>query len=207
MPATPSTRPSRMRPKPPAFSSVQRMRPPAPREKRSAASPQPRATGIAQTASRRRTPAVCRETTTATGTAATARRPRRTANEARWLLLRVRAATGGGRNRAADHTGDRDERQDVRQRLEDYRRRVGVRGEPEREGRRRAEEHGGRIGAERAPVAEDHGGKRDESATVRHALVERADEADREVRAAERGEDAGHDNRDVARLVDRDADR
>src|SRR5258707_1099325 len=172
MPATPSTRPSRMRPKPPAFSSVHRMRPPAPREKRSAASPQPRATGIAQTASRRRTPAVCRETTTATGTAATARSPSRTANEARWLLLRVRAANRGGGNGGADHAGDGDERKYVRHRLEDYRRGVGVRGEPEREGRRRAEEHGGRIGAERAPVAEDHRRERNEAAAVRHPLVE-----------------------------------
>src|SRR5882757_7129908 len=104
---------------PPARSSVQRIRPRAPREKRSAAIPQARATGIAQTASIRRTPAVCRESTTATGTAATARSPRSTATEARWLLLRVRAANGGGRDRAADHAGDRDEGQHVGQCLED----------------------------------------------------------------------------------------
>ena len=37
------------------------------------------------------------------------------------LLLLVRAAIGGGRSRAADHAGDGDQRQHVRQRLEERR--------------------------------------------------------------------------------------
>src|SRR5204862_158395 len=128
MPATPSTRPSRIRPNPPARSSVLRILPPAPRAKSSAAIPQTAATGIAQTASRRRTPVVWRERATAAGTAATPARPSRTASEARWLLLRIRASDGGGRDRAADHAGDSDQGEHVRQGLEEHRRRGAVRG-------------------------------------------------------------------------------
>src|SRR4051794_28209245 len=206
MPATPRTRPSRMRPQPPACSSVQRIRPPAPRAKSRAAIPHAAATGTAHTASTSRTPAVCRDTTTAAGTTTVATRPRTTASDARWLLLDVGAANSCRWDRAADHAGDGDQRQDVRKRLEEYRRRVGVRGEAERERGRRAEEDRRRIRAERPPVPEDHGGERDEAAPVRHALVERAEEADREVGAAERGEDPRNDDRDVAGLVDRDPD-
>src|SRR5436190_10429201 len=206
MPATPSTRPSRIRPTPPARSSVLRILPPAPRAKSSAAIPQTAATGIAQTASRRRTPVVWRERATAAGTAATPARPSRTASEARWLLLRIRASDGGGRDRAADHAGDSDQGEHVRQGLEEHRRRVGVLGEPERERGRGAEEDRGGVRAERPPVAEDDRGEGNEAAAVRHPLVERADEADREVGAAERGEDARDGHGRIARLEDGDAD-
>ena len=58
----------------------------------------------------------------AAGTDATATRPERaTASEARWLLLLTYGlAIGCGRDRAADHAGDGDQRQDVRQRLEEH---------------------------------------------------------------------------------------
>src|SRR4051812_42927718 len=144
--------------------------------------------------------------TIAAGTASAPTRPRTTASDARWLLLDVGAANCCGWNRAADHTGDGDQRQDIRKRLEEYRRRVGVRGESERERCRRTEEHRRRLGAERTPVAEDDRGECDEAPAVRHVLVEGADEADREVRAAERSESPGDDDRDVPRLVDGDPD-
>src|SRR5436189_2627062 len=180
MPTTARTRPSRMRPKPPARSSELRIRPPAPRAKRRAATPQTAATGMAQTASSSRTPTVWRESTTATGTAAAAASPSRSASEARWLLLRIRPPHRGRRDRAADHAGDGDEREHVRQRLEQHRRGVRIDGKAERERGRSAEEHRRGIGTERTPVAEDDGCERDEPTAVRHALVERADEADRQ---------------------------
>src|SRR3954470_12497374 len=133
MPPSPRMRESRIRPEPPACSSVRRMRPPAPRAKRSAPTPQAAATGTAQTASSRWTPAVCRDMTIAAGTEIVATSPSRTASDARWLLLDVGAANGSGRDRAADHAGDGDQRQAVGKRLEEYRRRVRVCGEPERE--------------------------------------------------------------------------
>src|SRR4051812_18618122 len=173
-------RPIRIRPAPPARSSVQRMRPPAPRTKASAAIPQTAATGIAQAASITPTPVVSCASPTAAGTASTATRPSSTPSDARWLLLDVRPSNGGGRYRAADHAGDRNQGQDVGERLEEHGRGVGVHGEPERECRRRAEEDRSSVRTERPPVAEDHSGERDEAATVRHVLVERADEAERE---------------------------
>src|SRR5207302_2848602 len=79
-------------------------------------------------------------------------------------------------------------------------------GQPERERRRAAEEERSRKGAERAPVAEDDGGEGDEAATGSHVLAERAEVADRQVRASERGERARQDHGGVARPVHRDAD-
>src|SRR5581483_4079294 len=207
MPATPRSVPSLIRPQPPARSSVARMRPPAPRANASAAAPQSAAIGIAHAASRSGIPAVRCATAIAPGTAATPTRPSTTATEARWLLLRVGASNGGGRGRAADDAGDGDQRQHVRERLEEDGGGVGVRREPERQRGRRTEEDRRSVCAEGAPVPEDDRGERDEAAAVRHALVEGADEPDREVCAAEGGEDAGRDDGEVARPVHGDADR
>src|SRR4051794_35265592 len=187
--------------------AAKRTWPDVPRISRRAATLASAATGIAQAASSNATWVSYRATATATGIASTATRPNTTARDGRPLLLCVRAANSCGRDGAADHAGDRDEGQDVRQRLEEHGRGVGVRRETEREGRRRAEENRGCVRAEGPPVAEDDRSERDEAASRRHVLAERADEADREVRAAERRENPGDDDRDVARQVDGDADR
>src|SRR5882672_8021078 len=120
MPATARNTAARERPVPPAFSSVRRTRPRAPRTKRSAATPQPKATGIAHAASTSVNPEDCRDSTTATGTARSATRPASTASDARWLLLRIGAANGGRRNGTPDHARHRDEREDVRKGLEQH---------------------------------------------------------------------------------------
>ena len=70
-----------------------------------------------------------------------------------------------------------------------------------------AEQQRGRERAARAPVAEDDRRQRDEAAPRGHVLVERAHEADREVRPAHRRQDAGGHHGEVARARDRDADR
>src|SRR5438067_4760021 len=131
----PSRRPRRIRPRPPARSSVRWIRPPAPRAKRIATRPATTATGIAYAASRSETPAVACATATPAGTASAATRPKSAASDARWLLLRVRAANGGGRHRAADDAGHGDQGEDVRQCLEEHGRGVGVDREAERERR------------------------------------------------------------------------
>src|SRR5260370_8468805 len=95
-------------------------------------------------------------------TAATAISPSSSASDARWLLLRVRAANGGRWDRAPDDARDRDQGQDIRERLEQDGGRVGVDRKSERECCRRAEEQRRREGAERTPVAEDQPGQRDE---------------------------------------------
>src|SRR4051812_124676 len=207
IPAKPRRRPSFARPAPPARSSVAWIRPIAPRAKSIARTPARAATGTAQPASTRVTPARRFDTTTPAGTASTATPPSSAARDARWLLLRVRPANSCWWNRAPDDACDGDERQDVRECLEEHSGRVGVRGEPERECGRHAEEQGGRKRAEGAPVPEDQRGERDEPATRGHVLVERAHEADCEIRTAEGCEHAGYGHRRVADEIDGDADR
>src|SRR5690348_4554507 len=208
MPATPRTTPVRMRVAPPARSSERRIRPRAPRTKSSAATPQAAASGIAQAASIRLIPAVWRARRIPPGTASVPTRPSSTAIEARWLLLRIGTADGGGRNRAADHTGHGDERQGVGQRLEEngVRAPVGDGAEALRERGREAEEERCSERAARPPLAEDEGGERDEAATLGHVLGEGVHEADREVRPAERSKHSGQGDRSVAGAVDADPD-
>src|SRR4051794_16999822 len=141
------------------------------------------------------------------GTATTARAPSTTeicAGRFSRLLLDVRTANGCGRDRAADDAGDRDQGEDVRKRLEQGSRASRIRREPLRERAREAEEERGGEGAARPPAAEDQRRERDEAAAGGHVLVERVDEADREVGAAQRGEDPGEDDGGVADAVDRD---
>src|SRR6266404_888058 len=151
-------------------------------------------------------PAVRRAIAMPAGTAAKAISPRSSASDARWLLLRVRAANGGRWDRAPDHARDRDQGQDVWERLEEDGRRVGIDRKAERKRGRRAEEQRRREGAERTPVAEDQRGERDEAAAGRHVLVERPDEAHREVRTAEGRQDARERDGEIPREIDRDAD-
>src|SRR3954468_21128188 len=207
IPAKPRRRPSFARPAPPARSSVAWIRPIAPRAKSIAKTPASAATGTAQPASTRVTPARRFDTTTPAGTASTATTPSSAARDARWLLLRVRPANSCWWNRASDDARDCDERQHVGERLEEHRGRVRVRGEPERECGRHPEEQGGGKRAEGSPVPEDQCGERDEPAACGHVLVERAHEADREIRTTESGEHAGYGHGRVADEIDGDADR
>src|SRR5260221_12938047 len=89
------------------------------------------------------------------GTAAKAISPRSSASDARWLLLRVRAANGGRWDRAPDHARDRHQGQDVWERLEQDGRRVGIDREAERERGRRAGEQRRREWGKRQPARED----------------------------------------------------
>src|SRR5262249_26832986 len=126
------------------------------------------------------------------------------------LLLTVRTAIRSRWDRAADHAGDGDQRQDVRERLEEQRRRAAFRevgGQAGAECGRQAEEHAGRVGAEWPPVAEDDRGDRDEAAAAGNTLVEEADVPDREIHSAERRQRAGQDDRAPADRVHVDADR
>src|SRR4051812_23616591 len=91
----------------------------------------PIATGMPQAAAISRTSGDCRARPIAAGIASTAPSPSRSATEARWLdalLLLVGSTNGCGWNRAADHAGHGDQGQDVRQGLEQRRRRVRVHG-------------------------------------------------------------------------------
>src|ERR1041385_155752 len=92
---------------------------------------------------------------------------------ARALLLLIRASNGCGRDRTADHACHGDQREDVRQRLEERRRVVGARRKAVRKRGRETEEQRGAEGPERPPVAEDHCGQCDEAAAGGDVLVER----------------------------------
>src|SRR5919201_915166 len=206
-PRTPRTRPARAAPSPPARPSVRSERRRARRASQSAATPSTAATGIPPAAWRSFTRAETCASATAAGSAATASRPARKAPGAAGLLLLVGTANGGGRDRAADDAGDGDQREDVRERVEERAVDVAVvlaqaLGERGRE----AEEERGPKGAEGSPLAEDERGQRDEPAPGGHVLVEGVDEADREVGAAQGGEDAGERHSRIARRVDRDTD-
>src|SRR4029450_10853078 len=129
------------------------------------------------------------DATMAAGIVASAASPTSTEKPAlqligRSLLLLVRPANGGGWYRAADHSRDRDQRQDIRQGLEQQRRlpRVLRKRAGERTGK--PEQQGGPHGSERLPHPEDQCGESDEAPADRHVLAERADEAEREVSAA-----------------------
>src|SRR5206468_4572593 len=74
------------------------------------------------------------------------------------LLLGVRASDGRGRNAAADHTGDCDQREHIREGVEEKRRCAAlleVGGQPVSERAREPEEKAGGKRTERPPVAED----------------------------------------------------
>src|SRR3989442_1075834 len=124
-----------------------------------ASTPSTNASGIAQPASIS-VKRVYRVTATAAGSVAHDRRPSRTAAQARpflRLLLRVGTANRCRWDRTADNACDGDDRDDVRERAEEDRRRLPgrYRRELEGEGRREAEEERGAEGPERAPLAED----------------------------------------------------
>src|SRR6266536_5019724 len=113
-----------------------------------------------------------RATSTAAGIVSTPARPKTIESQARALLLLVGPSTRGGRNRAADHSGDRDQREDVRQRLEERPRRLAVRRRKLDEGERACEAEQQRRSerTEWTPVAEDHRGEGDEAAAAGHRL-------------------------------------
>src|SRR4051812_40684141 len=126
------------------------------------------------------------------------------------LLLDVWTANGGGRDRPADHAGDRDQGQHVGQGVEDdrYRAALGeVVGQSIAERAREAEKQTGRKGAERPPLAEDQGGECDEAPAPGDVLVERVHETERKIRAAHGREAPRRDHSGVTGRIDGDADR
>src|ERR671935_89112 len=135
-----------------------RQSPSTPRTRPARATPSPPARPRVRSARRR--------ARRARGSAATASRPARSAAAAAGLLLCVGAANGGGRDRAADDARDGDQRQDVRQNLEEGAVvRPGVDElEPRSNCARETEQEGGTEGAERPPATEDQGRERDEAA-------------------------------------------
>src|SRR5581483_7027521 len=172
-------------------------------------SPSAAATGTATYSARMSlTPARNWAAATPAGMARTASTPKRIATRAARLLPLIRPARCRRSDGTSDHSRDRDQRQQVRERLEQRPPLLPVgRGQPDRERAREPEEERRAEGRERPPLAEDERGKADEAVPLRHVLVERVVEARREVRAAERGDRAGRDDGDVARLVHGDADR
>src|ERR1051325_6530206 len=125
---------------------------------------------------------------------------------ARALLLLIRASNGGGWDRTADHACHGDQRQDVLQRLEERRRVVRVGRQPERERCGEAEQERSGEGSVRPPVPEDQRRERDEATAGGDGLVECVQVANRQVRAPERRQDAGENDRPVTDEVDVDPD-
>src|SRR5207302_4415234 len=84
-------------------------------------------------------------------------------------VLSIGNTVGCRRPGAADETRQHQDRDDVRQRLDEL---IGdaARHDPQAEGFEEAEEHGGAEGAGRPPVAEDDRRERDEAQTLRHAF-------------------------------------
>src|SRR6266516_4091493 len=97
------------------------------------------------------------------------------------LLLDVGAANGGWWDRAADDSGDRNQGDHVRKRLEERRSRGGVHRKPEGDRRREAEEERRAECSERTPVPEDERRERDEAAPGGHILVVGVEVADGQV--------------------------
>src|SRR3954451_1414563 len=176
---------------------VRTVRPPVGNTRRSRWNRARRASAIASSESRkpttiaisspstRRTSSRRRDAAIPAGTARIASVPSRTAATAD--LFDVRAANGGGRYRPADDPRDGDQREDVRQGLEQQL--VGLPrlhlAEPLGERAREPEQKGGGEGAERAPATEDERRERDEPSAGRHVLGERVVEPDRQERPAE----------------------
>src|SRR5436309_11564317 len=212
---TPRSFPTRAARRPPARPSVYSRFLRARRASPTAKSPstsEPQVAAVAWTSVTRPS---CRATAKATTgsrspSRAHSKEPRAASLRIRALLLLVRASIGGWRNGAADHACDRDQGQDVRQRLKERRVRVGPRvgvRQPERQRRREAEQERRPEGAERPPVAEDQRGERDEAPARGHVLVERADEANGQKRPTERCEHSRRDDRRAAHGADVDAHR
>src|SRR5262245_35306651 len=177
-PSAPRKRPTRVMRTPPTRPIGRWLRRLAPRASASAIRPSSRPGATAQPAWIR-SRSDRRVRTIPTGTAATEARPNTTAAQARtfaFLLLLVGNAIRRGRNRAADDSGDRYEREQVRQRGEKRRDRGRVRLQVDPECAREPEQQTGGCGAERPPAAEDQCGKSDEPAPRRHVLGERAAE-------------------------------
>src|SRR3954453_18468438 len=153
------------------------------REAPSAISASPAATGTATYSDwSSLTPFRYCERAMATGIASTANSPKKTATRAApRLLLDIRSAGGGRPDRAPDHAGDGDQRQQVRQCLEERAPLVAVGGrQAVGERAREPEEQGGRVRREGPPFAEHERGEPDEAGACRHVLVERVHEAHRE---------------------------
>ena len=70
-----------------------------------------------------------------------------------------------------------------------------------------AEQQGSRPRADRRPVAEDHGGQRNEAAPIGHQRLKGRDRFEREVGACQPGEQPADDDIGVAHEVHIDADR
>src|SRR5262245_14276676 len=145
--------------------------------------PSTKATGTATPAWSRRRSSPCSVTRIATGIAAVASRPRisdQTAARFRGfvpLLLDVGAANCGGRDRAADHAGHADRRQDVRQGRDQVRRDVRLALEWDREREAEPEEERRDERPAGSPLAEDDCGQGDVAATAGHVLREPSGEA------------------------------
>src|SRR2546423_4036738 len=128
-------------------------------------------------------------TSTSTGIASTASSPKNTAALPARLLLDIRTAGSRRADRAADHAGDRDQREQVRQRLEERAPLIAVRRrQPVGERARESEQQRRAPRRERAPLAEDERGEADEAGARGHLLVEGVHEADREIGAAHRSD-------------------
>src|SRR5919204_980583 len=172
--STPRIRPRRAARTPPARPSVHSAFRRAPTASTSASAPSAAATGIPYAASMRSTRFDSFVNATAAGSTSTPSSAKKTDANARPLLLDVWTANGSRWDRTTDDADDGDQRQQVRERLEQ----VAVRLPPdmleaELERRREAEQERGGEGAERAPVPEDERGEADEPSAGRDVLRER----------------------------------
>src|SRR2546430_15688993 len=118
-------------------------------------------------------------TSTSTGIASTASSPKNTAARPARLLLDIRTAGSRGADRAPDHAGDRDQREQVRQRLEQRAPLIAVRRrQPVRERAPESEEQRRAPRREPAPPADDARGQADEIRARGHLLGSGRLEAD-----------------------------
>src|SRR5437867_7554963 len=187
-------RPARAAPWPPERPIVRSTRRRPRRASQSASSASTAATGTAKPAWTSRRSLRYSATPTAAGIVASASKPSTMdAPAARFrgfcpLLLDVRSAIGGRWDRAADEAGDRDQGEHVRNRGDQVGRDVGLpleragQSEPEAEEDRRCKRQAW------PPFPEDDGCQCDEAAAVRHVLLERAREPDREKRSPKSGQ-------------------
>src|SRR5581483_11414194 len=111
----------------------------------------------------------------------------------RTLRADVRDAVGGRSAHASREACQRDERGEIRQRLQQLARNARTL-ERELQRREEAEEQRRARGTERRPASEDDGGERDEAAARRHPVRVQVELGEREVDAAERRDRAARDD-------------
>src|SRR5471032_2913162 len=121
------------------------------------------------------------------------------------LYLLARLAQCCGWCAAADHAGNRDDGEDVRNHRDELRWNYLCGLQLDLQRLRGGEQQTGYSGARRIPASEDNGCESDESSSRRHRIGELV-LVERQIYTAQRGKSPRRDHRDVAHAVHRHAD-